>query len=84
MTKCFTNSDYNKFTGGILNAKIKEKGLGDISDISGFMNNSELGKKIVTLATNAGLKVEQGKIVKHQAVIFVVKGILKTTDFWII
>ena len=81
MTKCFTDFDYNKFTGGILNAKIKEKGLGDISDISGFMNNSELGKKTVTLATNARVKVEQGKIVKHQAVIFVVKGILKITDF---
>ena len=84
MTKCFTDSDYNKFTGEILNTKIKEKGLGDISDISGFMNNSELDKKIVTLATNAGLKVEQGKIVKLQAVIFVVKGVLEIMDFWII
>ena len=40
--KHFTTSDYNKFTVEILNAKIKEKGLVDKSDISGFIDNSDL------------------------------------------
>ena len=52
-TEYFTTSDYNKFTGAILNAKIKEKRLVYKSDISWFINKSDLVKKIVKLATNA-------------------------------
>ena len=48
----------------ILNKEIKEKGLVDKSDISEFIGNSALDKKIVTLATKAELKSEQDKIVK--------------------
>ena len=40
--KYFTRYDYNKFTGEILNAKIKEKQLVKISDISGFKDDSDL------------------------------------------
>ena len=46
--KSFTTSGYNKFTKDILDAKIKEKELFKKSDISGFQNNSDLDKKIVT------------------------------------
>ena len=48
----------------ILNKEIKEKGLVDKSDISEFIGNSALDKKIGTLATKAELKSEQDKIVK--------------------
>ena len=44
--------------------KIKEKQLLDKSDITGFINNSDLNKKVGTLATNAELKKEQDKITK--------------------
>ena len=44
--------------------KIKEKQLVDKSDITGFINNSDLNKKVATLATNAELKKEQDKITK--------------------
>ena len=37
---------------------MKEKELVKKSDISGFINNSELDKKIATLATKAELKAE--------------------------
>ena len=37
------------------------------SNISGFINNSDLDKKIATLAKNAELKAEQDKTVKLQA-----------------
>ena len=47
--------------------KIKEKDLVDKSDISGFIDNSDLDKKIVKLATKAELKSEQAKIVKFKA-----------------
>ena len=33
----FTNSDYDKFTSDILNAKIKQEGLFNKSDISKFV-----------------------------------------------
>ena len=52
--KCFTTSDYNKFTVEILKVKITEKELVDKSDISGFINNSDL-------------KAGQDKIVELQA-----------------
>ena len=66
--KCFTTSDYNKFTDKILDVKIKDKKLVNKSDI---INSSDLEKKIKKLATKAELKAEQDKIVK-----------LKTYDFY--
>ena len=47
--KYFTTSDYNKFTNEILDAKIKNKKLVNKSDISEFINSSNLDKKIETL-----------------------------------
>ena len=54
----FTTPDYGRFTGEIID---KEKGLVDKFHISGFIDNSDLDKKIATLATKAELKAEQGK-----------------------
>ena len=48
--KYFTNADYNKFKIGILKAKIIEKNLVNKSIISGFIDDSDLYKKIATLA----------------------------------
>ena len=63
----FTTDDYNKCTGQTLDANIKQKGLIEKSEISGFINNAGLDKKIVaTLATKSELKVEQDKIIKLQ------------------
>ena len=56
--KYFTTSDYNKFTGKILDAKIKKKRVNE-SNISVFINISDLDKKIETLTTKAELKAEQ-------------------------
>ena len=47
--------------------KIKEKGLVDKSNISGFIKDLDLDKKIATLATKAELKSEQDKIAKLEA-----------------
>ena len=55
VTKYFFTSYYNKFAGETVNVKIK-KWLVDKSDISGVINNSDLEKKIATLATKAELK----------------------------
>ena len=56
-------SDYNEFTGEILNAKIKEKGLVCKSNFLVFIDNSGLNMKIATqLTTKAELKSEQDKI----------------------
>ena len=66
-SKYFTASDYSKFTNGKLDLKIKQKQLADKSDIAGFINNSDLNKKVATLATKAELKAEQEKIIKLQA-----------------
>ena len=41
--------------------------LVDKSDISGFIDNSGLDKKIATLATKAELKSKQDKLAKHQS-----------------
>ena len=43
--KCFTTSDYNKFTDNILDTKIKNKKLVNEFDISGFINNYDLNEK---------------------------------------
>ena len=67
-SKYFTTSDYNKFTTDITDNKIKEKELVKRSDVSGFINNSDLDKKIARLAAiaaKAELKAEQDKIVKR-------------------
>ena len=56
-------SDYNEFTGEILNAKIKEKELVGKSNFLVFIDNSGLNMKIATqLTTKAELKSEQDKI----------------------
>ena len=65
-SKYFTTSKYNKFMNEIIGNKMKEKELVKKSDISGFINNSDLDNKIATLATKAELKAEQDKIVKVQ------------------
>ena len=61
--KCFTTSDINKFK----NEKYKRSQL--INLIFGGVKilNSDLEKKIATLATKAELKAEQDKTVKLQA-----------------
>ena len=50
--------DYNSITSKI---------LVDKSAISEFINNSDLDRKLATLATKAELKDEQDKIIKFQA-----------------
>lgn len=57
-------TDYSKFMRNILDAKIKEKVLIDKSAISGFVNNADLNKKVVTLATKVELKAGQNKTIK--------------------
>ena len=57
-------TDYNKFMRNILDAKIKEKVLIDKSAISGFVNNADLNKKVVTLAKKVELKAGQNKTIK--------------------
>ena len=61
---------YNKFASQILHAKIKQKKLVDKSAIAGFINNTDLNRKVATPATKAGLKAKQDKI-----------GKLETCDF---
>ena len=56
--------DFNRFTGEILNAKINEKELANKSDISRFIENSDLEKKI---ARKVESKEGPNKIVKLQA-----------------
>ena len=63
--KYFTTSDYNKFTNEIIGNKVKEITLLNKSDVSGFIDNSDVNKNITTLATKAELKAEQKK--NHQA-----------------
>ena len=55
--KYCTTSDYNKFTYEILDTKIKEKELVN-KFVSRFIDNSDLNKKIVTLATIPEVKAE--------------------------
>ena len=44
--KYFTTSDYNKFTSEILDAKIKQKGLVNKSDISNLVKDSDLTQNL--------------------------------------
>ena len=64
--KNFTTSDYNNFINDILDAKIKQKGLADKSDIFALIKNSYLNTKLITLATKSQLKAGQDKMVKFQ------------------
>ena len=64
--KYFSTDDYNSFTSGILDAKIKQKELVIKSDTSNLVNNANLNTKLTTLATKAELKAEQDKVVKLQ------------------
>ena len=48
----------------MLDAKIKEKNVVDESNISGFIDNFDLYRKIARLAAKAELKAEQDKTVK--------------------
>ena len=50
-----------------INTKIIGKGLVNKSNISGFIDNSDLHKKIATLEAKAFLKSEQDEITKLQA-----------------
>ena len=61
--KCFTTSDYNKFTSEILETKIK-KGLVCKSSISNIVKMFDLNRKIVPLATKAKLLANQNELVK--------------------
>ena len=54
--KYFTTPDYNKFTNVLLDVKIKNKKIFNESDVSRFINNSDLDKKIATLTTKAEKK----------------------------
>ena len=58
-TKYFSASDYDKFMIEILNGKKKEKELFDKSNSSGFIDKSDLDKKIATLAAKVKPKLEQ-------------------------
>ena len=63
-TKYLTTSNYNRFTAETLEAKIKEKGLINKSNIFNLVNRYDLNAKLVTLATKAELKAGQDKRVK--------------------
>ena len=65
----FYNSDHKKFTNEIIKNKIKKKLLKK-SEISGFIDNVDLDKKIATLAINAELKSKQVKSIKNSRVLF--------------
>lgn len=64
--KCFISSDYNKSTKNIHDARVKEKQLANISDISNLVRNFDLSTKLAILATKTELKANQSKIVKLQ------------------
>ena len=65
-SKSFTLAAYDKFTSQTLDAKTNQKGLLDKSAIAEFINNADLDKKVVTLATKSELKAEQEKMIKLQ------------------
>ena len=58
-TKYFSASDYDKFMIEMLNGKKKEKELFDKCNSSGFIDKSDLDKKIATLAAKVKPKLEQ-------------------------
>ena len=62
--KQFITSNYNKFTGGKPDTKIKEKRLVDNSSVSDLIKNSDVNTKLATLATKVELKAQHDQIVK--------------------
>ena len=60
--KYFTTTNYNKFTSGILDSKIKQKELVTKSNISNIVKDSDFNRKLKALVTKAELKSEQAKI----------------------
>ena len=70
--------DYNKFASVILYPNITKKSINE-SNISGFINDSDLNEKIKTLVTKVELKAKQDKIVKletHDLIYFLDKSVL--------
>ena len=67
MMQKYQTLEINLFTKSIVCNSIKSKSLVDESAISKFINNSDLDRKLATLATKAELKDEQDKIIKFQA-----------------
>ena len=59
-------ADYNKFTSQTFNGKVKKEFV-DKSAITGFINNANLDKNVVTLTKKAELKADQDKIINLQA-----------------
>ena len=64
--KCFTTSDYNKFTSNTLDAKIKQKKLINEYDLNEEIKTLATKEEIKALATKPELKSEQDQIVKLQ------------------
>ena len=62
--RCFTTSDYNKFTSNTLDAKITQKKLVNESDLDKKIKTLGIKEEIKTLATKVELTAEQDKIVK--------------------
>ena len=57
--KYFTKSDYKKLMGKTRDSKIKERRFVNKSDLSGFIDHSDLDKKMATLATKTKIKSKQ-------------------------
>ena len=75
--------DYNKFASVILYPNITKKLINE-SNISGFINDSDLNEKIKTLVTKVELKVKQDKIVKletHDLIYFLDKSVFGNDGF---
>ena len=58
--KCFATSNYNTFTNYILDLRIKEEKLVNQSNISGFIYNSDLGKKDSNISNKSRAKSRAG------------------------
>ena len=67
MKKNLTTTDYNKFTTGTLDTKIKEKELLNKYNICNIVKSPDLNTKLVTLAIKTELKADQYNIVKRKA-----------------
>ena len=71
--KYFTTSDYNKFTGKILDTKRKENGLVYKCDICGFIDNTGVNKMMETLATKAEYNSKQElNLLLHLTIVLVI------------
>lgn len=57
--KYFTKSHYKKLMGKTRDSKIKERRFVNKSDLSGFIDHSDLDKKMATLATKTKIKSKQ-------------------------